>query len=611
MQLEIDAEFATEMAQWAAKYEGRPKKELVRLLLLALEREQLVTVAYRDTLMAERLARIDAEPAFRAAAEQALAWAWKDEQMHTVYSRGMLLQIGSGWMRLVAWVQQLAGAIAGWASSVKQHARPSRAPVSWIAASFVVLAGTELGKVPRAMRDKLRLLSFRDFCRAQALAEETAAMCWKRVSELGTLVPELPPNAVAEFARMWKDEEQHKQIFAILHDALDADDHATVPTTELIESLRAVGEYFLPRDQRASPGALGAGGDVWVQEGGPEDDARKSLRRIVRDSGLEQVVLERARELGKPVAELRVVIKPSFMLGYHRSDRSIVTDPALLDELAAFLASLGCRAIVVGEGGNLYDGFFENRGVSQVAAYFGYESEHYRVVDFDADQEPWTYSRGMAQATVAHAWRAADLRILFCKVRSHPIDHTHLNIGGSQGIGARLEEFLFAERFAHRDAILIMPLADFPPHFALLDAYDSAADGLAGIIGCPRAPKPRRLYAGRDALAVDMVATRQMGVTNARDSLLLDAACRWFGDPTGSIRVLGTDAPIQGWRGPYSNELWALLTLFAYPVYQFASGRGAAFLPDMDPVAFPPLHRLGFLLRAYRAVMRTLLGLRA
>ena len=45
----------------------------------------------------------------------------------------------------------------------------------------------------------------------------------------------------------------------------------------------------------------------------------------------------------------------------------------------------------------------------------------------------------------------------------------------------------------------MMLLDDFPPHFALLDAYDSAADGLMGVMGCPRPKVPRRLYAAADA----------------------------------------------------------------------------------------------------------------
>ena len=82
----------------------------------------------------------------------------------------------------------------------------------------------------------------------------------------------------------------------------------------------------------------------------------------------------------------------------------------------------------------------------------------------------------------------------------------------------------------------MMLLDAFPPDFALLDAYDSAADGLVGVMGCPRPKVPQRLYAAADALALDMVAARHMGVRDPRQSSILRAACHWFGDPAAPDR---------------------------------------------------------------------------
>ena len=53
---------------------------------------------------------------------------------------------------------------------------------------------------------------------------------------------------------------------------------------------------------------------------------------------------------------------------------------------------------------------------------------------------------------------------------------------------------------------------EFPPHYALLDGYDTASDGLAGMMGCTRPRAARRFYAGADVLAVDCVAARHVGV---------------------------------------------------------------------------------------------------
>ena len=340
-------------------------------------------------------------------------------------------------------------------------------------------------------------------------------------------------------------------------------------------------------------------------------EKRAALRRVLQDSELARRLEERALQLGKPLAELVVLVKPTFMLACTRADGAIVTDPELVDELARWLVERGVAEVVVAEGRTLYDRFHANRGVREVARYLGYSSNYYRVADLHEDQVPHEYPRGMAQASLARAWRDADFRISFAKMRSHPVDFTHLVIAGLQGVGGRFEDFLFAERQAQRSTALLMPLTEFPPHFALIDAYESAGDGLVGILRCPDPPRPRRLYAGEDALAVDVLATRHMGMADPRDSAVLGAACHWFGDPADATEVVGTDAPVPGWRHPYSNGWWRLLSLMAYPVYEFASGRGEAFLPPMDEEAFPPLERPRGFRRVRRALFRALLGVGA
>ena len=75
------------------------------------------------------------------------------------------------------------------------------------------------------------------------------------------------------------------------------------------------------------------------------------------------------------------------------------------------------------------------------------------------------------------------------------------------------------------------------------------------------------------------------------------------------MEVIGTDDPIRGWRGPQSNDLWALLALLALPVYVWSSGRGSLFLPAMDVEAFPPVRSAGSGVRFARRVTRSLLGL--
>src|SRR5207248_3291425 len=83
--------------------------------------------------------------------------------------------------------------------------------------------------------------------------------------------------------------------------------------------------------------ALGSGGPVWVVCGERAEDKLPLFRRLLDAAGLRRRLEECARAGGKPIGELRIAIKPSFMLGYHRKDRSCLTDPELVRELARYL----------------------------------------------------------------------------------------------------------------------------------------------------------------------------------------------------------------------------------------------------------------------------------
>ena len=96
----IDEEFEETLSGLREKFRARPERELEQLLLLALEREQLVTVAYRNNLMSHRLDGLGGleetslDPELIRVFKHSLAWAWKDEQMHAIYTRGLLFRWG-------------------------------------------------------------------------------------------------------------------------------------------------------------------------------------------------------------------------------------------------------------------------------------------------------------------------------------------------------------------------------------------------------------------------------------------------------------------------------------------------------------------------------------
>jgi len=607
-------QFELELASLDRKYAGHPRRQMIRLFLLALEREEIVSVGYREELIAARLNTMPISEKEREIVRHALLWIWKDEEMHAIYIRGAIFKVGAFPLRARALLRQLAGALGGWSTSVRQHVRWSDAPLSRTVATLLTWTGSLTGKVPPDVRQHLRYGSFRDFCLFNVDAEKTAWLCWQRIIELTNGQPFMLPSLIDDFRRIMEDEDRHRQIFEILAAALDDNDQLVPEETadSLAQKIRAVGEFFLPRalrSRRVAENALGSGGRVGIVQGRALEE-KLSLFRGLLDDHLRDLLRDRAASLGKPLSEFRVAIKPAFMMGYDRRDRSMITDRELLDELAAFLRECGCDDVAVVEGRNLYDQFYDNRSVLNVARYFDISSPHFRVVDLSDEQVPHVYFRGMAQYTVGKTWKDADFRISFAKMRSHPVELVHLTIANLEGIGARCDQFLFAERQADRETATMMLLDAFPPHLSILDAYEQAADGLVGIMGCPRPATPLRFYAGSDALAVDMVATRHMGLNDPREATNLRAACHWFGDPEESIEIDGPDEPLPDWRSPYYSEFSTMLSFLALPVYVLGSGRGALFVPEMDREEFPPLRPESVPLRLGRYGIQRLLGLR-
>ena len=144
----IYEQFERELAGWQRKDAGRPRRAMVRLLLLGLEREELVSVGYREALIARRLATMPIGPQLRELIQHALIWAWKDEEMHAIYLRGAIVRLGSRSLKARAYVRQLSGAIAGWSSSVQQHVRWREAPVARSLAALWSRSGRSSARSP-------------------------------------------------------------------------------------------------------------------------------------------------------------------------------------------------------------------------------------------------------------------------------------------------------------------------------------------------------------------------------------------------------------------------------------------------------------------------------
>ena len=265
-------QFERELDVLNREYAGRPAQEMIRLFLLALEREQIVSIAYSDDVLNRRLSSLQVPDDAREIFRSALVWAWRDEVMHAIYIRGALVKQRSAALQMIALVQQFAGAVGGWAASVRQHLRWTDAPVSSSLAAAVTWAGYLTGKVPPGVREHLDYISFRDFCLYNVDAERTASLCFKRLGELARSAGALKSTTVEELDRMGEDEERHRRVFEIFAAALNDDGQfvsgETVET--LANKVRDAGEVFLPRRLRtgiARQNPLGNGGRVWVVRG--------------------------------------------------------------------------------------------------------------------------------------------------------------------------------------------------------------------------------------------------------------------------------------------------------------------------------------------------------
>src|SRR4051794_4242274 len=147
---EVFEEAQRELASLLERHAARPREALVRLLLMALEREELVSVGYRESLMVPRLRAMPIDDEVREIIRHALVWTWKDEEMHSLYIRGTILRLGSLPLRLKCMATQAAGAVAGWGSSAVQHTRWRPGPPSRLLAGALPTGGADARPRPQA-----------------------------------------------------------------------------------------------------------------------------------------------------------------------------------------------------------------------------------------------------------------------------------------------------------------------------------------------------------------------------------------------------------------------------------------------------------------------------
>jgi uncharacterized protein (DUF362 family) len=586
---------------------GRPDVERSKLLLLALEREQIVAVAYREEAVAGRVAELDVGDQARALIRQTLVWIWKDEQLHAELTRGLLLEAGGLASALVVYGRQVQGALSGWTSSTATNRMARSAPVRTGAAGALVAAAKVARRMPPALAAELRYQTFHKYCALNVALEASAEYAYRRLVEVARSEEER-----VAFDRIRADEARHADAFRLLTEVITEDDRLAdgVSAEDLAARLARISPWFIPADQRPRPAgdadegqrSFGSGAPVVVRGGRADADKAAVLAECLDRAGLGRLA-EGARS---------AAIRVSFMLGYDRADRSNINDPQLVDLLARYLRQHGVADVAVLEAPTVYGNLFSGRSVASVARYFGFDSPAYRIVDIGADMRAWVFDRGFVQKTISGTWLDADLRIVMPKLRTDPTEFAHLSLSTLEGSTGAIDESFYAGRSTDFRSATMMLLDVAPPHFAVVDAWAPVADGPFGVMGCHRPAQVRYLYAGADALAVDAAVLADLGIGDPRRAPIVAQACHWFGLEPGPAAVDGPAAPLrQQLRGAHSSLPLRGLATVSYPVYMYLSNRGELFVPAMDTAAFPPSAPSSAPTRAVRWLSQRAFGLRA
>ena len=368
-------ECVRQLDRWRRQYADRPNQEIVRLFLLALEREEIVSVAYREALIVRRLRAMPIAPEPGELIRHALIWAWKDEEMHAIYLRGAILRLGSRSLRARAYLRQVAGAVAGW-SQLRAAARPlaRRRPSARALAAAARRAGTLTGQVPRDVRSTCdyrplsRLLPVQRRCRADrpALLRPHARAGRPSCAEPSPDARRRPPARPRRRGPPRPDLHHPGRGRSTTEDRLapgvTPDDSPSGSARSAKTSCPATRRPSLPRRTRSA-----AGGRVWVVRG--------TIRRARSGHSFAGCSTSRAWTIGSASAR-SALGKPAGTCGWRSSrpscsvttakDRSpILTDPDLLQDLADHLRALGCPDVAVVEAPNIYDRFYADRSVAR------------------------------------------------------------------------------------------------------------------------------------------------------------------------------------------------------------------------------------------------------
>ena len=253
-----------------------------------------------------------------------------------------------------------------------------------------------------------------------------------------------------------------------------------------------------------------------------------------------------------PVRGKKVLVKPN-VLRAARPEEAVTTHPAVIRAIVECLADLGAGGITVGDNPGLM-GYGANEASFERAGLIEASLGHYRNIGLDAVEVPFSVlgdAEAMPKVSVSRAILEADLFLSVPKFKTHGLTVITGAVKNSYGILPGAQKALLhklagsPERFQE---VVVDVFALRPPDFILVDAVlGMQGNGPAGTdlrwVG--------RLLAGDNAVAVDSVICRMMGLDPSKLRLLHKAKALGLGDfAPEAVEVLGELQVLEGFRLP-------------------------------------------------------------
>jgi uncharacterized protein (DUF362 family) len=321
------------------------------------------------------------------------------------------------------------------------------------------------------------------------------------------------------------------------------------------------------------------------------EDKFKALDHVLQEAQFYNVLEKYRNELELEKEDFKVVIKPNFMMTYHKNDRSTYTDPELVEHLVQHLVEKDYTNLTVVESQNTYSNYFKNRDVVSVARYVGYDVDKkgiasrkgYKIVDLTEEMKIHDYKGSLGVHFASPTWKDANFRISFAKNKTHPFCYFTLTIKNIYGTLPVQNKYLEYHKKREFDWPTIESLKHFPVHFGLIDAWISG-DGQMGVIADVTPKQTKTIIGGEKLVAVDHIGAKLMDLDPCK-SRFHKMAIQEFGNPESKVEVTKKISPYDGWVN-VKSLLPEFLNVLEEAPWAFSHFFMSAFI-YADPREFP------------------------